>query len=73
MSIADDDTLRRLVRRLHRIESDWPEGYWLFSGSGVLYLMKEKPEGRTTGIKGGMDQNDIVAKFNGIPNDGGDW
>ena len=73
MSAANEATLRRLVRRLRQIERDWPEGYWLFSASGSLHLMREKPEGRATGARGGMDQTDIVETFSGIPNDGGDW
>ena len=73
MSAANEATLRRLVRRLRQIERDWPEGYWLFSASGSLNLMREKPEGRATRARGGMDQTDIVETFSGIPNDGGDW
>ena len=69
----NEGSLRRLVRRLRQIERDWPEGYWLFSASGTLHLMREKPDGRTTGACGGMDRDDIVESFSGIPNDGGDW
>ncbi len=67
-----DMALKLLIRRLRQLEKDWPKGYWLFSANGELYLMREKREGRATGIHGAMDQDDIVAELN-IPNDGGDW
>jgi len=70
---ASKSTAERLVRRLRQLEKEWPEGYWLFAASGTLCLMREKSDGRATGAHGGMDPDDIVASFDGIPNDGGDW
>jgi len=73
MSETKKNALSKLIKHLRQLEQEWPDGYWLFSASGTLHLMREKPRGRATGINGGMDQKDIVATFDGIPNDGGDW
>lgn len=71
---AQNDLERKLVAKLKRLQKDWPKGYWLFSASGTLHLMRMHPDG-TRNVPGedGMDHSLIVDSFRKIQNDGGDW
>lgn len=62
------------IAALKKIAKTWPDSLWLFSGSGVLYVMK-KDDGKramTNGKDGGVDPDFTVAHIN-IESDGGDW
>jgi hypothetical protein len=63
------------IRRLKRLANDWPDGLWLFSASGTLWVMKTDENGDQAmkeGLGGGFDPGYCVEIIN-IPNDGGDW
>ena len=61
------------VRSLKRLAKKWPKSLWLFSASGTLWVMKYKPDGERAMDGFGVDQDYVLAKIDGIPNDGGDW
>lgn len=75
-SLTDDEA--KAVRSLQRLASQWPDGLWLYSASGNLWVMKcdENNEQVMLPIKGcaggGTDPGYCVTKID-IPNDGGDW
>ena len=61
--------------RMRKLLKQCPEGHWLFSADGGLYLMRFGEDGkrRETG-SGGMDQDAIVGSIMQGPEiDGGDW
>lgn len=72
---APRNTEEQLVRQLRALEKSWPKGYWLFSASGSLHLMRHGPDGKPVMLAttGGVDPAMIVASFGKIDNDGGDW
>lgn len=65
---------RKAIASLKRVARKWPKTLWLFSGSGMLYVMKKGSDGNTVMTNlGGVDQEYIVDRIAGISNDGGDW
>lgn len=63
----------KTLKRLRVLERNWPAHWWLFSGDGVLYIMKLNENGeRAVTSSGAYDQKYCVAEIK-IPSDGGGW
>ena len=63
----------QLIRRLRRLEKDWPKGYWLFATGNSLHLLRPGEDGaRAYEERGSVDLGYEVASYS-IPNDGGDF
>ena len=62
------------IRRLKRLEKDWPEDLWIFANGQNLYILKVGEDGERvmTGPNGGVNPDYIVVALN-IPSDGGDF
>jgi hypothetical protein len=67
------DEERRAIASLKRLAKRWPESLWLFSGSGMLCVMRAGPNGEHVHTaNGGIDPNFHLDTID-ISNDGGDW
>jgi len=67
------DMTYQAVHELRQIAKWWPKSLWLFSGNGVLYVMRKTEDGkRAMTANGGVDPAYIIDTVN-IENDGGDW
>ena len=53
---------QKAIRSMQRLAKKWPRSLWLFSWSGSLQIMKERPDGILVPLE----------SVKGIPNDGGD-
>lgn len=74
MSERNGVDVNRFVRRLKRLEKDWPENLWCFANGQKLYVLETSPNGERmmTDRDGGVDEDYVVAALD-IPSDGGDW
>lgn len=64
---------REAISQLEKLAEIWPNSLWLFSGSGILYVMRTNSKGeKVMSPTGGFDQSYIITPI-GIENDGGDW
>lgn len=70
MDITEQEV--KIIKRLKNIAKVWPNTLWLFSGSGILYVMKKKDGDTVMNKSGGVDYDFIVDRID-IENDGGDW
>jgi len=66
------DSVQRLVRKLHRLQKEWPTGVWLFADGSTLSLMRTENGQRMMNSAGCVDPKYTIESFR-IPNDGGDW
>jgi hypothetical protein len=63
----------KAIKRLQNAAKNFPKTLWLFSASGILYVMKKDKNGKHAMLShGGVDQEYIIARVE-IENDGGDW
>lgn len=64
---------KKAINALKRLAEKWPKSLWLFSGSGILCVLKKaKGNNRAMNKNGGVCQEHVVETIN-IENDGGDW
>ena len=64
----------RIIKHLQVLDNHWNPNYWLWSGDGVLYLMRFRADGKQAMTDfGGVDPDYIVGSFSNIINDGGGW
>jgi len=62
-----------VIDALHRIAKRWPKSLWLFSASGTLCVMRNKPDGSRGITRFGSYDQDFAIDSIDISNDGGDW
>jgi hypothetical protein len=62
-------TEQELIRRLKRLEREWPEGYLLASMAGSLCLFGPDRDGED----GDLDAEKVLWSTFKIENTGGDW
>jgi hypothetical protein len=64
---------KRAIDALKKLEQIWPKTLWLWSASGILYVMKTGLNGeQVVTSRGGVDRDYEIETID-IPNDGGDW
>jgi hypothetical protein len=57
------------ILALQRLAKKWPRSLTLFSAAGSLVVL---PTGLDKGPDGRLSEDDVLARIDGIPNDGGD-
>jgi len=72
MEINEEES--KAIKHFERLAKIWPKSLWIYSGSGLLCIMKKTDENNSRAMNefGGVCQDHVVATIR-IENDGGDW